>query len=171
MIRHKKYLLFACSILLFFNSVLGQDYKFHKIFIYNFAKYIQWPASFGDGEIVIGILGESPIENELKKGLSDRKIGNQGFRIVRFASQKDIGKCHMVFIPFNRSGELEDIRKILDDTSAIIITEKPGLGKQGSSINFVLQGGTWTFEINRKALESKGLKVSGELTKLAKIIE
>ncbi len=42
------------------------NHKIHSIFIYNFAKYTQWPTSVQSGDFVIEVLGRSPLADELE---------------------------------------------------------------------------------------------------------
>ena len=43
----------------------AQDEKFKALFMYNFTKYIEWPQSKQTGDFVIGVVGGSPIIDEL----------------------------------------------------------------------------------------------------------
>lgn len=154
-----------------FNTTDAQDYKFHSVFMYNFTKYIQWPASYQSGDFVIGVLGDSPILESLEKMAESKTVGAQKFSIVRYKNVEEISKCHMLFIPSNRSKFLKDAIAKTNGQSTLIITEKNGLGTEGSNINFVLVDGKWKFELNKSATEKSNLKVSGDLAKLAILID
>ena len=41
--------------------------KLKSVFIYNFAKSTNWPASYKTGDFVIGVLGKTNVSAELKK--------------------------------------------------------------------------------------------------------
>jgi len=164
---------FFCLILI---SVIGafsslnaqaQDYRFHSVFIYNFTKYIQWPEAYQSGDFVIGVLGDSPIIQELEKMASTKTAGSQKFAIKKMESVADIGKAQIVFIPNARSKNLEEVLAKVGSQSTLVITEKPGLGQKGSGINFILVDGKWKFELNKAATEKSNLKVSSELSRLA----
>jgi hypothetical protein len=145
----------------------AQDYKFHSVFMYNFTKYIQWPSAYQSGDFVIGVLGDSPIIESLEKMAENKTVGTQKFAIVKYGSTADISKCHMLFIPSGKSGDLAQALDKVAGQSTLVITEKAGMGKKGSSINFILVDGKWKFELNRGATEKSSLKVSGELARLA----
>jgi hypothetical protein len=145
----------------------AQDYKFHSVFMYNFTKYIQWPANYQTGDFIIGVLGDSPIIEQLTKMAESKTVGNQKFNIVKFANPESIEKCHMLFIPGNKSNDLDKVLSQTEGLSTLIITEKPGLGKKGSAINFIIVDGKWKFELNKASTDKSKLKVSGELARLA----
>mgnify|MGYP001799560797 CR=1 FL=1 len=74
----------------------AQDYKFHSIFMYNFTKYIQWPASYQSGEFIIGVLGTSPITEHLTNMAKVKSAGAQQFEIRIFSDASEVAgrTCH-----------------------------------------------------------------------------
>jgi hypothetical protein len=55
--------------------------------------------------------------------------------------------------------------------STLIITEKPGLARQGAAINFVVQENKTKFELNKGNAEKYDLKVSSNLLSLAIVVD
>ncbi len=152
-------------------SSQAQDiHKFHSIFIYNFSKFIQWPTEYKSGDFVIGVLGNSPIKEHLESMAKNKKVGNQSFKVVSFKSPAEIGKCHILYIPTEKSESLEACVSQIQSSATLIITDKPGLAKVGSGINFLIVNGKPKFELNKLAAEKRKLKVSTELAKLAILI-
>ncbi|MCG8318909.1 MAG: YfiR family protein [Cytophagales bacterium] len=168
----QKRILGLLIVLLAFNiTVRGQDiHKFHSIFIYNFSKFIQWPAAYKKGDFVIGVLGNSPVTRHLRSMAASKKVGSQRFSIVSYKNPGDIQRCHILYIPTEQSSMLEECKANLTGTATLIITDKPGLGKDGSGINFLIVDGKPKFELNKSAAEERNLKVSTELAKLAILI-
>ncbi len=149
----------------------AQDiHKFHSIFIYNFSKFIQWPSEYKSGDFVIGVLGNSPIKAHLESMAKNKKLGNQNFKVVSFKNPSEIDKCHILYIPTEKSESLEECVNKVESSSTLIITDKPGLAKVGSGINFLIVNGKPKFELNKLAAEKRNLKVSTELAKLAILI-
>ena len=141
-------------------------------FIYNFTKYIDWPEKYKEGNFVIGILGTSSFYNDLTSMLSTKTVGAQGFEIKSFTSAESItGTCHIIFVPAENSNLLPEVLKKVKGKSTLVITEKPGLAKQGAAINFVVQENKQKFELNQKNVEKCNLKVSTTLTALAIPVE
>ncbi|MCS6821573.1 MAG: YfiR family protein [Microscillaceae bacterium] len=143
------------------------DYKFHKIFIANFIKYIKWPESYQTGDFVIGVLGESPIIAELQDLAKTKTAGNQKIIVKKFPATNKITTCHMIFIPNAESDKLNEVKRILDGKSTLIMTEKANMCQQGSIANFILQNGRWRFELNKAAADKAKLNISVNLTKVA----
>jgi hypothetical protein len=148
-------------------SAQSLDYRFHSIFIYNFTKYIQWPASQQSADFVIGVFGNSPISEELEKITSNKTVGTQKIVIKRFRNLSEVSDCHILFISSNGSNNFEAVQEKLKGKSTLLITEKSGLIEKGSCINFVLQDNKWRFQLNEAAAQNAGLKISKELAQMA----
>jgi hypothetical protein len=55
----------------------------------------------------------------------------------------------------------------MQGSGALVVGESEDFLEQGGMINFHLQGGKVRFEVNLKAAEDEGLKVSSKLLRLA----
>lgn len=146
--------------------------KIKATFIYNFTKYINWPSKYKEGNFVIGVLGTTTFYNDLTALLSTKTVGNQKFEIKSYTNIESItGTCHILFIPAGNSSVLPEVLKRMKGKSTLIITEKTGLAKQGSAINFVVENNKQRFELNKTNIEKYNLKVSSTLMALAIQIE
>lgn len=145
--------------------------KIKAVFIYNFTKYIEWPAADQVGEFKIGILGENPpLFNELDKMSKVKKVANRSFSIKSYSKISDIDKPHILYIPEDSTEMLQAAVKKLSGKSTLIVTEKPGLAKQGSAINFVIVGNRQKFELNKANVSKHNLKVASALENLALLV-
>src|ERR1700680_2290273 len=69
----------------------SSEYLIKAGFIYNFAKFVEWPsATFSqpDSPIVIGVVGTDPFGNVLDHIVEDKKIGPSGFVVKRYKGGK-----------------------------------------------------------------------------------
>ncbi len=156
-----------------FSYVSDDDTNAHikATFIYNFTRYIEWPAEYKKGSFVIGILGETRMLQELTSMKQKTSRGNQPFQITKFSSVNSINKCHMIFIARSRSHELGLVVKKMKDFKTLIITEKPGLIEKGAGINFVIDNNKQGFEINRGSIKDHGLSLSSNLVAFATVVK
>lgn len=146
--------------------------KIKSVYLYNFTKYVEWPKSYKEGNFVIGVLGsKASLVEELNKMASTKKAGNQRFEIKMLSSLTDVGNCHILFIPSENVQSLSDVVGKLKGKSTLIVTEKPGLAKQGAAINFVIQNNKQMFELNKTNAEKYNLFVSSNLSALAIVVE
>jgi hypothetical protein len=160
-------LMCVMMIVLSFQEGFAQKEKYHSIFIYNFSKYVKWPDNVNSGKFIIGVMGTSTIQNELKEMAAAKQVNGMPIEVKQCNSVADIKGCHILYISATESGKLDQVVNQTQAQSVLIVTDKPGLAKQGSAINFVEVEGKIKFELNQGNAESHGLKVSGSLTSLA----
>ncbi len=141
--------------------------KMKAIFIMNFTKLVEWPATYREGNFVIGVVGESPLYNELDKMAKIKKVANQSLQVKRFKTPSEITKCHIVYVSKEKSEEIGAVVKKVKSSSTLIITEKQGLVDKGAGINFIVKNNRQKFELNKGNVEKYKLKVSSNLEALA----
>lgn len=162
--------LFSAALILFCNLAYAQNYKQYTLFIYSFTKYIQWPEASNQGDFEIHILGESPLYDDLKTMAQLKKVGDRTIKLVKINSPAEIKKCNILFVPADKSDKLQEVLQKVNTQSILVITEQPGLGAQGSCVNFITKDNKLTFELNQAALNKQSLKASVEITRWATII-
>ena len=137
-------------------------------FFYTIAKNVEWPADYKTGDFVIGILGDSPVTQYLQMMAQKKDVAGRPIKIAEYSSVAQVSKCNMLFVPAQRSEELEAVLAKLDGKSTLIVTEKEGMAMLGSCINFVTtSAGKLAFELNKAATDKAKLKVASELTRFA----
>lgn len=151
------------------------DYKIASLFIYNFAQYIQWPANEASREeFVIGVVGNSPAVAEFKKAVVNRKTTKgQSVKVVVLKDNYDALNCHIVFVPSGESSKINELKEITAQKPVLLVSEKMGLAKKGSHINFFIDDDDdfkTKFELNKSAITQHGLRVSSELTAFAVVL-
>ena len=170
----KKLALILISILILgsgFKPAVDPISKMRAVFIMSFAKGIEWPASYREGNFVVGVVGTSPLYSELIKMSRTKKVANQSLEIKKFDAVSDIGKCHILYVSEDKSQEIANVVTRVKPNSTLIITAKPGLVDKGSGINFIVKNYRTAYELNRKNVENHKLKVSSNLEALASTVK
>jgi hypothetical protein len=147
----------------------NDEYKLKAVFLYNFTLYIEWEHTAIADEFVIGVLGESAIDEPLRQICHSKSWNGKRIVIHHFNSASDISSCHILFIPKNNNEPLDGILSKVP-RGTLTVSEKSGYAEQGTAINFIIVGKKVKFESNLKAINSAGLKASSQLLKLAKIV-
>lgn len=137
------------------------------MFIYNFSRLIEWPANYKTGPFVIGTFGTSPVADELESYTRGKKVGTQEITVQELKSIDEISKCHILFIPFNRTKQIGQIVAKVNNMSTLLITEKNGAIDLGSAINFLIVGDKLKFEMKQTNASRYKIKVSSKLQEMA----
>jgi len=151
---------------------VNKEYQVKAAFMYNFAKFVEWPEhAFPDdsSSIILCVLGENPFGTAINS--IDGKIA-EGKRLeVRlYENLEDIGQCHILFISSSKAEELPVILASLKNRSVLTVGDIEDFAKRGGVINFITKNNRIHFEINVNAAQRAHLKISSKLANLAKII-
>jgi hypothetical protein len=151
----------------------GREYEIKAAFLYNFTKFVDWPAQTfanADAPIVIGVLGDSPCAQALARLVKDRKVNGRTIVVRRIASAAEAKVTQMLFVGSAQEREFAGLEPALHSLPVLTVGESPGFATLGGAIDFVPQGDKIRFEINIDAAEHAGLKISAQLQKLAAVV-
>ncbi|MBK5271895.1 MAG: YfiR family protein [Bacteroidia bacterium] len=161
-------------MLLSFSTIHAQQEKNYAVYaniIYRFTKYIDWPAEKKSGDFIIGVVGDTPLMEELKKSITDKIVGNQKIVIKRFSSSASSFNCHILFISDDENRSIKKIVSGTAGTSTLLVSESSGLAQKGSCINFIIESDRLKLEINKNNIEDRNLNIASELLQLGKIVK
>ena len=159
--------LFAISaLLLIATSARAQDEKFKALFMYNFARNIEWPQAKQSGDFVIGVYGNQSIVPELNAIAEKKGVGSQSIKVKEIASTDDVSKLHILYVTTDKSEKVDDFVGKAKGKGVVIVTDKPGFALSKSGINYIKIDGKLKYEVNEQHLAESGVKVSQQLTAL-----
>ena len=154
-----------------FAQEVSKEYRVKAGFLYNFSKFVQWPADrFADdtSPIIIAVLGSDPFGEELDKIVKGRAVEDRPIVIRRITSAADIPAAHIVFIGAGSDPLLPP--SLLGSPGVLTVGESAGFSASGGVITFTVVNDRVRFEINQTAADQAGLKLSGQLLKLASVV-
>jgi hypothetical protein len=138
-------------------------HEIHSMLMFNFLKYIEWPADAIAERFVIAIVGDNDIYESINALYSNRKIAGKSVEIVQYKNASDIKSANMVYLASKYSNQFDDLKANFEGKPTLLVTDKNGLAKKGSSINFKVVGDKLKFEINEEAIANSKLKVASQL--------
>jgi hypothetical protein len=173
LIKYTLFFILTLSSLSFQQSqIFDPNAKVKAVFIYNFTRYFEWPEKMKTGNFIIHIIGSNnSLNQELNKMASSKLVGNQKIEIKTAPSVDASLKPHIIFLLSDASDMLKDVASKYKGKGTLVITEKPGLAKSGSSINFVIAESKQKFEYSKKNAEKSGLKTNEELKSLSIVVD
>jgi hypothetical protein len=161
------------TVMPFFKSSAqhSMSYAIHANIIYHFTKYVDWPEERKSGDFIIGVVGDTPLFDELKKIIAGKTVGNQKIVIRKFSMSQTAFDSHILFIPEDESSNLKKILAKTTERPVLLVGEEEGMSTRGTCINFVIASDKLKLEINKKNIESRNLSIASELLSLGKIVK
>src|SRR5580698_4584406 len=90
-----------------------EEYRIKAAFLYNFAKFVEWPAGAfkgPDDPVAVCVLGENPFGNLLDEMVGKNTAAGRSFVVRQLADLTRAGGCHILFIG---ASERKRVRAIL----------------------------------------------------------
>lgn len=143
------------------------EYQIKAAFLYNFAKFVQWPAEtsgISEDPFILCVSGDRPFRI-IHQYLAGKKIRGRLITVRAAESVNGSSGCHLLFV----SGMSAQLRQTLPRLDGPILTigESEDFIRGGGMINLVRINNRLRFEIARNVGERAGLKFSSQLLKLA----
>ena len=145
---------------------VSKEYRVKAAFLYNFVKYVEWPAPAATGPIVVCVAGRNPFGTLLADIIRGETVAGRPLA-ARVILEPEPG-CHVLFVPSgaNAPAYLKSAR----GTPTLTVGEADDFIEQGGLVRFYLDNGTVRFEINRETADRSGLRISSRLLQLARIV-
>lgn len=168
--RLKTLLILPVLIFSLFQAWAQNVYAVHANIIYRFTKYINWPDDRKTGDFVIGVVGDTPLYDELKIFTSNKTAAGQPFVIKKFPPNAAVYNCHILFVCDDESASVKRIAAATAGTPTLLVTESEGSSRKGSCINFIIVDDRLKLEINKTNIERRSLDIASELLNLGIVV-
>jgi len=148
------------------------EYQVKAAFLYNFAKFVQWPlGTFANSTDPIGIciVGQNPFGSTLEKMVQGKKVGDRTFAVRRLADTQQAGQCQILFIGATESKRTRGLLDAVKSTGVLTVGESDDFTALGGIITLRLEGPRVHIQIALDTAEHAKLKVSSKLLNLAEI--
>ena len=137
-------------------------------FLYNFTKFIVWPAQPGGEPFRICTVAEPAFGVAVDRIIADESI--DGRSIVRHSPAAPDGArgCQILFLGRLENDRAEKWIAAVRGTPVLVVGESPAVWERGAHINFVVDDNRVRFDVNTNATTESGLSVSSKLLRVAR---
>jgi hypothetical protein len=146
----------------------ASEYELKAAFVYNFAKFVEWPPrafSPAADSLILGVLAQDP-EREAFEALQGRMVQSRTL-IVKKCTVNELKNCQMIFISAAASRWLAQAMGAVRDLPILTVTDEVEGPANRGIINLVTSGGKVRFQVDARKAQSLGFKVSSQLLNLA----
>jgi hypothetical protein len=177
-VRKRWQLLFAMVMLFFALGCLAYaddaptEHQVKSAFLYNFAKFVEWPpGALGDerSSFNLCVLGGGESFIGTRDLLAGKTVKGRKLVVKQVETPANAQDCHILFVSAEEtrgtSPELTGLK-----SAVLNVGEADDFIKRGGIINLVRVENKFRFEINRSAGERAGFRFSSQLLKLAIIV-
>ena len=149
------------------------EYQLKAAFVYNFAKFIDWPPAAFSGPqspFAICIFGADPFGSVIDDALRGKTVADHPVVIRRTKDVVVARRCEIVFVGASEKNHLSELLQDLKGANVLAVGDFTGFAASGGTIELTLQDSRVRFAINPSAADSAGLRISSKLLALATIV-
>jgi hypothetical protein len=147
------------------------EYQVKAAFLYNFAKFVEWPASAFQGStqpMALCILGRDPFGHWLKEIIDGRSVEGRAVVLRHISNASEAGSCHVLFAGASESKRTWSALESMKTPGLLTVGDCTDAREGGAIITFTLEGDRVRFEVNNGAAERGKLRISSRLLSLAR---
>ncbi len=161
-------LIFSLACQLPANSFAGNisEYTVKAAFIYNFARFTQWPDE--SDELLICVYGRDPFGDSIDT-LSGKQVQDRTIKVIKTKLIEEVKSCHIVFlniIPPERrlfAGALQAIK----GSHVLTIADAKNVVDFGVMIGLKFDNDKIAFDVNHTIAKASDIEISAKLLRLA----
>jgi hypothetical protein len=154
-------------------AALSVEYEVKAAFLFNFAKFVDWPSDAFQSEktpISLCVFRHDPFGSALDEVIREKAINNRELQARRINDLAQLKACQLVFVSRKEEGQLPEILNNLKGASALVVGESADFAEHGGAVQFFLENNKLRFAINVDAIQRARLQVSSKLLALARIV-
>lgn len=147
------------------------DVEVKAAFLYNFAKYTQWP-TLGEppDTFEIAVLGVDPFGAVLDQIVRGKTVHDRPVVVRRIARPEELGQARILYVSDSEADLLPRILQQAEGAAVLTVGEMSRFATRGGVIQLRTESGRVRLDLNLEAAERARLRISSELAKIARIV-
>lgn len=149
-----------------------QEYQAKAAFIFNFAKYVEWPPEAfpsKDSPVTLCILGRDPFGSALS-AIEGRTAHGRPLRVRRNVPAEDVAGCNIAYVTESEERHVPVILKAIGTQPVLTMSDLDGFAEAGGAVGVFVVEDRLKFDANLTALQRANLKASSQALKLARTV-
>jgi hypothetical protein len=134
------------------------------------ARYIDWPQT-PSGNFVLCVASDHPLLPAIKAYYDGVRILDLPVTVRQLRRSESISGCQAAVLWPSDSADVAKSRIQADREHILLLAEGEGVARWGVHVGYYIEASRLRLEVNRRAMEASGLKVSFRLLEVAKVVE
>ncbi len=142
-------------------------------FIYNFAKFTEWPAPAAEGgsELNLCLAGNGSFGKVLAT-LQGKEVHGSRLNIQKVEDLTDLSDCQILYVSQSEAGRLDSLMdSVAGEQGILSVSDIDGFIQSGGIIELKIVNNKMRFAINLRAARQANINLSSKLLRLATMVE
>jgi uncharacterized protein DUF4154 len=147
------------------------EYSVKAAYVYNFAKFVEWPQGGLPRTLTVCICGNSPLTGFLDEAVRGRLVHGVPIEVKRLPEgDADWDPCNAVFFGGANRASIHSGLNRLKGRSILTIGESDAFAESGGMITLVVEEDRVRFDVNLGAVTDAHLQISSKLLELGRVV-
>lgn len=146
------------------------EYEVKAAFLYNFAKFIEWPALEVPAvpeAFSLCVLGDDPFGGSLERVVRGKTVQDHPLIVRHLVDVEEAVRCQILFVTASALGQFRRMLAAVEGAPVLIVGDTEDVVHWGGMVGFHMEGNRVRFVINQAAVERAGLQASSQLLNVA----
>jgi len=143
------------------------QYDVEAVYLYNFAKFVRWPASVQNQALDICIAGRWEYTDTLTRTVAGEKIAGRPLAVRTVLKPEDEAGCDILFLGAADKAHFDNLLAAAAGKPVLTVSDVPSFLERGGMIQFQTIGNRVRFSVDLRPVARSGLELSSELLKVA----
>ncbi len=151
---------------------VDREHQLKAAFIFNFAKFIEWPGGLGDSgsPFVIGVYGTDTYGQELEQALGGKNIDGHPIIIEEIHADSSVHRCRLLITGANTEERISQLVRLSKTSGTVLIGDAPDFARMGGTVGFGISSGKIRFDVNLLTARADSVAISSRLLGLARSV-
>lgn len=141
-------------------------------FVYNFAKFVEWPAELQGGPLWLCTVGGGDSLILALPKLVGKQVQGRELALRPSTGRGDaLRGCHVVILAESEGHRATEVARAAVAAGALSVSTLPDFVDQGGMVGLLTQDNRIQFEVNPDAAQAGRLKLAAQFVKLARNIK
>lgn len=147
----------------------ASDVAVKAAFLFNFAKFTEWPALAPGAPIVLCVVGDDEVAASLVTTIGGRAINGHALEVWRPEASSSWRVCGLLFISRGEMSRAAGRWNDVKGRPVLTVSDSAGFARAGGHIELFIEAEHMRFAVNVEAIGHAGLRVSSRLLGLARV--
>jgi len=149
----------------------SSEYEVKAAYVYNFAKFVEWPGTQSLAEVTICVYGKDAFGGFLDEAVRGKLAHGRPLTIRRLATGDENWEgCQVLFLGMKNGTQIEPILRQLQGRSTLTVGECDGFAEGGGMLGLRFDNGNVRFDINLAAIAAARLQASSRLIEIGRVV-
>lgn len=140
--------------------------------IFNFAKFVEWPALPADGQFGICLIGTEDSMLLALSRLEGKQVQGREIRVRAVRPRADAIKgCQILVVGESEAAKSGEMARLATEQGALSVSATDQFVENGGAIGLVTVDNRVQFEVNLETAQKANLKLAAQFVKLARKVK